>query len=248
MGPRTHGPRSFDAVEVGQRETDAWAAYYRHDWAAFLRASVAMVAAGFGMGRRDTLVGAWLVLRANQAWAPFPDNDPQRARDLMRRFYSSGHLRRCAGPGPRARLRARGRVVAGAPGAPARRSRDDRRPRGVARRPLCVRVCRRARSRATGGRVAGRGDGPVGPLGARRMLPLGPAPRGGASRPRRLALGAPRRRQPVEGRGAVSHPRPVPDAAAPSGTSRRRAGLAFVTGPASGPPCHLSSCRHGPGS
>jgi len=88
MGPRTHGPRSFDAVEVGQRETDAWAAYYLHDWAAFLRASVAMVAAGFGMGRRDTLVGAWLVLRANQAWAPFPDNDPQRARDLMRRFYS----------------------------------------------------------------------------------------------------------------------------------------------------------------
>jgi hypothetical protein len=88
MGARTHGPRSFDAVEVGQRETDAWAAYYRHEWLAFLRASVGMVAAGFGMNRRDTLRGAWLVLRANQAWAPFPHNDPQRARALMQGFYT----------------------------------------------------------------------------------------------------------------------------------------------------------------
>jgi hypothetical protein len=63
-------------------------AYYRHEWFAFLRASVGMVAAGFGMNRRDTLRGAWLVLRANQAWAPFPDNDPDRARELMRQFYA----------------------------------------------------------------------------------------------------------------------------------------------------------------
>ena len=34
-----------------------------------------------------TLVGAWLVLRANQVWAPFPDNDPDAARRLMTRFY-----------------------------------------------------------------------------------------------------------------------------------------------------------------
>lgn len=87
MRARTHGPRAFDAVVVGQRETDAWAAYYRHEWAAFLRASVGVVAAGFGMGRLDTLRGAWLVLRANQAWAPFPENDPVRARELMRQFY-----------------------------------------------------------------------------------------------------------------------------------------------------------------
>ena len=96
MRARTRGPRSFDAVAVGQRETDAWVAYYRHEWMAFLRASVGMVAAGFGMSRRDTLRGAWLVLRANQAWAPFPDNDPDRARELMRQFYalvaSSGGL------------------------------------------------------------------------------------------------------------------------------------------------------------
>jgi hypothetical protein len=32
-----------------------------------------------------TLHGAWLVLRANQLWAPFPDNYPDRARACMRR-------------------------------------------------------------------------------------------------------------------------------------------------------------------
>ena len=40
------------------------------------------------MGPRRTLVGAWLVLRANQVWAPYPDNDPDAARDFMRRFYA----------------------------------------------------------------------------------------------------------------------------------------------------------------
>lgn len=79
---------AFDPVVVGRRECDAWVAYYRHDWVPFLRHAVGLVAEGFGMSRRRTLRGAWYVLRANQAWAPFPDNDPDRARDLMRRFYA----------------------------------------------------------------------------------------------------------------------------------------------------------------
>jgi hypothetical protein len=33
------------------------------------------------------LRGAWCVLRANQVWAPFPDNDPDSARRLMADFY-----------------------------------------------------------------------------------------------------------------------------------------------------------------
>jgi hypothetical protein len=82
------GPRTFDPVKVGNRETDAWAAYYRHEWATFLRAAVGMVAEGFGMNRRRTLLGSWYVLRANQKWAPYPDNDPDAARELMRRFYA----------------------------------------------------------------------------------------------------------------------------------------------------------------
>ena len=82
------GPRSFDAVAVGHHETDAWTAYYRHEWPAFLRGAYGMVATGFGLGRTDTVRAAWYVLRANQLWAPFPDNDADGAREQMRRFYA----------------------------------------------------------------------------------------------------------------------------------------------------------------
>jgi hypothetical protein len=79
---------SFDPVTLGRRETDAWVAYYRHDWRPFLAASVALVREGFDLDARHTLAGAWLVLRANMVWAPYPDNDPAKARDLMQRFYT----------------------------------------------------------------------------------------------------------------------------------------------------------------
>ena len=82
------GPRSFDPVVLGNKETDAWSAYYRHDWRTFLTAAVGMVHVGFGMGPFATLAGAWHVLRANQLWAPYPDNHPKRARACMRRFYA----------------------------------------------------------------------------------------------------------------------------------------------------------------
>jgi hypothetical protein len=89
------GPLTFDPVTLGRAECDAWASYYRREWVPFLRAAVRMVSAGFGMNRRRTLLGAWYVLRANQRWAPYPDNDPDGARDQMRRFYQlvidSGH-------------------------------------------------------------------------------------------------------------------------------------------------------------
>jgi hypothetical protein len=79
--------RSFDPRKVGGLECRAWETYYRRKWGAFLVASVGLVRAAFRMSWPRTLVGAWLVLRANQVWAPFPDNDPDGARALMRRFY-----------------------------------------------------------------------------------------------------------------------------------------------------------------
>jgi hypothetical protein len=79
--------RSFDPRKVGRLECRAWETYYRRKWATFLLASVGLVRAAFRMGWRDTLVGAWLVLRANQKWAPYPSNDPAAARALMARFY-----------------------------------------------------------------------------------------------------------------------------------------------------------------
>ena len=86
---RTRGDRwAFDPVVVGRRECDAWAAYYRHEWTTFLASAVGMVRAGFGMNWPRTLAGAWYVLRANQVWALYPGNDPERARQFMRRFYA----------------------------------------------------------------------------------------------------------------------------------------------------------------
>jgi hypothetical protein len=54
---------------------------------ALLVASVGLVRAGFRMSWSRTLRGAWLVLRANQLWAPPIDNDPDGARRCMERFY-----------------------------------------------------------------------------------------------------------------------------------------------------------------
>lgn len=82
------GARDFDPVALGNSECDAWAAYYRREWRPFLVSAVRMVRVGFGMNWPRTVLGAWWVLRANQVWAPYPDNDPDAARTFMRRFYT----------------------------------------------------------------------------------------------------------------------------------------------------------------
>jgi hypothetical protein len=73
---------------VGRLETVTWVSYYRRDWLKFLRAAVLVTRHAFGLGWRDTLYGAWLVLRANQLWAPQTDNDPDGAQRAMERFYA----------------------------------------------------------------------------------------------------------------------------------------------------------------
>lgn len=80
--------RSFDPRLVGALECQTWVSYYRHEWFSFLFAAVRLVRHTFGMSWLRTVLGAWWVLRANQRWAPFPDNRPDAARDYMRRFYS----------------------------------------------------------------------------------------------------------------------------------------------------------------
>jgi hypothetical protein len=79
--------RSFDPRRVGELECDAWVAYYRREWPRFLRSAVALTRHTFGLPWPSTLYGAWLVLRANQLWAPYPSNDPVACRRLMQRFY-----------------------------------------------------------------------------------------------------------------------------------------------------------------
>jgi hypothetical protein len=80
--------RSFDPVRLADLEYRAWVGYYLRQWPQVLRASIGLVRLGFGLDWLRTLHGAWLVLRANQLWAPFPDNHPGRAQACMRRFYA----------------------------------------------------------------------------------------------------------------------------------------------------------------
>jgi len=81
------GLRSFDPVKLGSLETRLWVTYYRRQWARFLVTSLQVVHGTFGMDWLRTCHGAWLVLRANQLWAPSP-GDPAGARRCMTRFYA----------------------------------------------------------------------------------------------------------------------------------------------------------------
>jgi hypothetical protein len=80
--------RSFDPVRLARLEYQVWVGYYLRRWPQVLMACVGLVRAGFGMDWYRTLHGAWLVLRANQLWAPDPGNDPKGAQACMRRFYT----------------------------------------------------------------------------------------------------------------------------------------------------------------
>jgi hypothetical protein len=85
------GLRNFDPVAVGGLECALWAAYYRREWARFGLLSVRVVKDTFGLDWERTVHAAWLVLRANQLWAP-ASNDPDGARRCMTRFYALLHL------------------------------------------------------------------------------------------------------------------------------------------------------------
>jgi hypothetical protein len=80
--------RSFDPRRVGRLECTAWVTYYRREWLKFLRAAFGLTRTAFALPWPSTLYGGWLVLRANQLWAPYPDNDPEGARRCMQRFYA----------------------------------------------------------------------------------------------------------------------------------------------------------------
>jgi hypothetical protein len=80
--------RTFDPLRLADLEYQAWTGYYLRRWPQVLIASVGLVRVGFGLGWYRTLHGAWLVLRANQLWAPYPENDPVAVRAYMRRFYT----------------------------------------------------------------------------------------------------------------------------------------------------------------
>ena len=79
--------RCFDPVALGELETEAWVHYYRREWLAFARSAVTLSRRVFALSWPATIQCSWLVLRATQLWAPYPDNNPAGAQRAMERFY-----------------------------------------------------------------------------------------------------------------------------------------------------------------
>ena len=85
--------RSFDPVRIADLEYRMWVAYYLRRWTHLLGALAGLLRMGFGTDVARILRGAWLMLRAAQLWAPFPDNDPDGARAHMHELYALVRLR-----------------------------------------------------------------------------------------------------------------------------------------------------------
>jgi len=79
--------RNFDPRKVAYYEKENYVAYYQKDWLTLLRVSVGLVKESFALSLWRAIYGAYLVARAEIAFAPFPENDVPKAEAYMRRFY-----------------------------------------------------------------------------------------------------------------------------------------------------------------
>src|SRR5258706_6938982 len=79
--------RNFDPRKVAYFEKENYVAYYQKDWLTLLRVSVGLVKESFALSMWQAIYGAYLVARAEIAFAPFPKNDVPKAEAYMRRFY-----------------------------------------------------------------------------------------------------------------------------------------------------------------
>jgi hypothetical protein len=79
--------RNFDPRKIAHYEKENYVAYYQKDWLKLLRVSVGMVGEAFALSLWQAVYAAYLVARAEIAFAPFPNNDVPKAEVYMRRFY-----------------------------------------------------------------------------------------------------------------------------------------------------------------
>lgn len=80
--------QTFNPNRVAYYEKENYVAYYQKRWLRLLRVSVGMVKEAFGLSWLQAVYAAYLVARAEIAFAPFPDNDVPLAEAYMRRFYA----------------------------------------------------------------------------------------------------------------------------------------------------------------
>ena len=79
--------RNLDPRKLAHYEKENYVAYYQKDWLKLLRVSVGMVKEAFGLTWPQAIYGAYLIARAEIAFAPFPVNDIPRTEAYVRRFY-----------------------------------------------------------------------------------------------------------------------------------------------------------------
>jgi len=79
--------RNFDPHKVARYEKENYVAYYQKDWLKLLRVSVGMVGDAFALSFWQAIYGAYLIARAEIAFAPFPNNDVPKTEAYVRRFY-----------------------------------------------------------------------------------------------------------------------------------------------------------------
>jgi hypothetical protein len=80
--------QKFDPQKIARYETENYVAYYQRDWLKLLRVSIGLVKETFSLNWWQAAYGAYLVARAEIAFAPYPKNDVPRVEDFMRRFYA----------------------------------------------------------------------------------------------------------------------------------------------------------------
>ena len=79
--------RNFDPRKIAYYEKENYVAYYQKDWLKLLRVSTGLVKETFGLSWPGAAYGAYLVARAEIAFAPLPDNDIPWAEAYITRFY-----------------------------------------------------------------------------------------------------------------------------------------------------------------
>lgn len=79
--------RNLNPRKLARYEKENYVAYYQKDWLKLLRVSVGMVKEAFGLSWPQAIYGAYLVARAEIAFAPFPQNDIPLTEAYVRRFY-----------------------------------------------------------------------------------------------------------------------------------------------------------------
>ena len=79
--------RNFDPRKIAHYEKENYVAYYQKDWLKLLRVSVGMIGEAFALSWWQAIYGAYLIARAEIAFAPFPNNDVPKTEAYVRRFY-----------------------------------------------------------------------------------------------------------------------------------------------------------------